>query len=243
LIKIDYDENGTALSGLSKYLPSAGLVIGLLLVALAAILTEIPAPHMVTASLLITAWFAFTGGLHMDGLMDSADGIFSHQSRERMLEIMSDPRVGNFGVIVGVLLLLTKFATLDSLITHASTNLPLLLLLLLIPAWARFAEVYAIGKFEYLRPAGKGKIWHDSTKFPRDLYLAGAAPLSTTIIVAASSQNLALFGAASFATVVAGTASAHWLTSKLGGQTGDTYGGVVELAEVGGLLAAAFILK
>ncbi|NJL73173.1 MAG: adenosylcobinamide-GDP ribazoletransferase, partial [Candidatus Competibacteraceae bacterium] len=65
--------------------------------------------------LLAVLWLLLTGGLHMDGLMDTADGIFSHQSRERMLEIMHDPRVGNFGVLSGVSVLLIKITGMAAL--------------------------------------------------------------------------------------------------------------------------------
>ena len=50
-----------------------------------------------------------TGGIHIDGWMDSADGFFSYRDKPRRLEIMSDPRLGAFGVIGGIVLLLGKF--------------------------------------------------------------------------------------------------------------------------------------
>ncbi len=172
IYKVDLENSDDMLSGLSKYLPTVGLLIGICLFLGAKVIEVVHAPYLVQGALLTVLWFVFTSGLHLDGLMDAADGIFSHQSPARMLEIMQDPRVGNFGVILGILLLLSKFAALASLggnVLFAS--------LFLIPAFARLAEVYAIGKFNYLREQGKGKIWHDTTDYPRDFWMSGFLPI------------------------------------------------------------------
>ena len=73
-------------------------------------------PTMPAAVLLLAIWVVLTGGLHLDGLMDTADGILSHRPREQMLEIMKDSRVGAMGVIVCVLHLLLKFSLLYTLL-------------------------------------------------------------------------------------------------------------------------------
>ncbi len=96
LTRIDFSEP-QLLHGLSKYLPLAGLIIGTMLFTLNSALAITRAEPIVTAFLLTVTWLILTNGLHFDGLMDSADGIFSHQNKERMLEIMMDSRVGNFG--------------------------------------------------------------------------------------------------------------------------------------------------
>jgi len=235
IYKVDLEASDDMLSGLSKYLPTVGLLIGLCLFLSAKVLAVVHAPHLVQGAILTVFWFVFTSGLHLDGLMDTADGIFSHQSPVRMLEIMQDPRVGNFGVIIGILLLMTKFAALSSLaapILFAS--------LFLVPAWARLAQVYAIGKFSYLREQGKGKIWHDTTNYPTDFWIAGFLPLACTIGVLYKTNTL-MFLAVPAATLLAGFICAHWLNKKLDGHTGDTYGATVEFAEAAGLLTATII--
>ena len=141
LTRIDFSEP-QLLDGLSKYLPLAGLIIGTMLFTLNGALAITKAEPLVTAFLLTFTWLILTNGLHFDGLMDTADGIFSHQSKERMLEIMMDSRVGNFGAITGFIVLLGKFVTINSL-----TGAALGACLIVIPAWARWCELYAIGKF------------------------------------------------------------------------------------------------
>lgn len=223
-------------SGLAIYLPAVGLIIGGLLAGMAWGLSALHVNHMLSAVMLTVAWLVLTGGIHLDGLMDTADGIFSHQSHERMLEIMKDSRVGNFGVMAGFVVLILKCATLASLPT---ASLPFVLLLS--PIWSRWCEVVAIGFYPYLRTSGLGKIWHETTKFPSDIIGALFVPLSiTTAVILAGIGNAILFASA---TVVSGLAASYFLYKKLNGHTGDTYGATVELAESVGLLIFTVLLS
>lgn len=229
------DISDEALAGLTKYLPAVGIIIGVCLNLSTQVSLFMHAPYLVQAAMVTLLWFVFTSGLHLDGLMDTADGIFSHQSKSRMLDIMQDPRVGNFGVIVGVMLILTKFAAIASI-----GHYKLVVAVLLIPAWARVSEVYAIGNFPYLREFGKGKIWHDTTQYPRDLWLSMALPVLVTA-GASISIHSPYPVAISAATFIAGILCTRWLNTKLDGQTGDTYGATVEFSEAAGLTVAAIL--
>jgi adenosylcobinamide-GDP ribazoletransferase len=222
------DDQAENLAGLSVYLPAVGLVIGTILYCLAKSLNFLHAPALLLATCTSIVWLALTNGLHFDGLMDTADGIFSHQNQEKVLEIMSDPRAGNFAILTGVSVLLVKVAALASL---DQKSLPIVLLLT--PAWSRFCEAFAIGRYDYLKASGKGKIWHDTTRFPHDLLVGSLAPV--LVICLLPRQELASAWAISFFTVAAGLAVSWWLNRKIGGHTGDSYGAVVELAEVGGI--------
>lgn len=221
----------TALEGLAKYLPSVGLIIGSIMACACLVIVHAHTNTMLAAAVLILGWLWLTGGLHMDGFMDTADGVFSHRSRERMLEIMQDSRVGNFAVLAAISILALKIFSLAAL-----NSLQMVIVLLLVPAWARACEVYAIGRFDYARPFGKGKVWHDTMAYPRDLLIA-VAPVAMTMAAAAYFDAKTAL-TASAATIMGGIITAHWLNNKVGGQTGDTYGAVVEAAETVGLLLA-----
>jgi adenosylcobinamide-GDP ribazoletransferase len=222
-----------SLTGLAPYLPIAGILIGACLVIAARALHYAQTDRLLSAGITTVLWLLLTNGLHFDGLMDTADGIFSHRSRERMLEIMQDPRVGNFGVLAGVSVLLLKFVCLQRLFV-----LPLYpVALILIPAWARWTETFAIGVFPYAKPEGKGKVWHDTMNHPAALFWAAVVPLLAVAVSCSQGCHQSL--AIAFATIVSGLSAAWWLDRKVGGHTGDTYGCVVELAELGGLLALA----
>src|SRR5260370_15965319 len=108
-----------------EYFPLVGLLLALLLWLLVLAFTPL-VPQLALAALLVVALVILTGGLHLDGLMDSCDGLFGGSTRERKLEIMRDSRVGSFGVLGGACVLLLKFALFASLTGHA---LPLALLL------------------------------------------------------------------------------------------------------------------
>lgn len=232
-------EEMSSLEGLGKYLPLVGLLIGLLITGLALALAAIRADGLLAATIVTLAWLAITGSLHMDGLMDTADGVFSHQSKEKMLEIMQDSRVGNFGVLTGVAAVLIKLASINALVHSQGSLIPALLL---IPTCARWTELYAIACMPYARENGKGKVWHDSTKLPGDL-VRGALPVAFTTAILISAYSLPVVLVLLSTTICSGILSAHRLNSIVGGQTGDTYGAVVELSEAGGLLFSALILN
>lgn len=223
-----------SICGLSKYLPAVGLLIGGLLALIWFLLLKAHVANLLLGFSLTLALLTITGCLHLDGLMDTADGIFSHQNRQRMLEIMADSRVGNFGVIAGVNIILVKVICLSLL--PLSCMLPVLIL---VPCWARWCEVYTIARFPYLRAEGKGKVWHDSTTYPQDLYVAALLPASATSIFLVTGiwQGIVI----ATLTIFSGIIAAHWLKHKLGGHTGDTYGAVVELAEAGALLTTTIL--
>ena len=114
----------------TMYFPLVGLVIGLLLVLLY-VLFRIILPTAVTSVLLIAALAIITGAHHIDGLMDSFDALVAGRTRAQRLEIMSDTRVGAFGVTAACLLLLSKYVCLS-----AAISLSALLTFTLLSRWA-----------------------------------------------------------------------------------------------------------
>jgi cobalamin 5'-phosphate synthase/cobalamin synthase len=242
-----YADEESVLHGLAKYLPAAGLTIGFLISLLLVLLTKLGVESLLASCIVVLCWLWLTGGLHMDGLMDTTDGVFSHRSRERMLEIMQDSRVGNFAVLIAISSLSIKVFALHALLklsesvkefdTYTLLSMPAIAVILIVPAWARFCEVYAIGRFKYARAQGKGQIWHDSIKYPSDLFVALIPVAIITTAAVFIWGNVALIAAGT--TLSGGILTAFWLNAKLGGQTGDTYGAVVEAAETIGLLFSA----
>lgn len=228
---------GDHMDGLAKYLPTVGIFVGGILLLLAYGLQQISSSALLCAAIIVVSWIILTGALHLDGLMDTADGIFSHRSRERMLDIMRDSRVGNFGVISGVSVMLLKIASL------AAVGFPLAFVcVFVVPIWARWSELFAIGVFPYAREEGMGKVWHDTTRMPGDLLRATVLPVLATL------ASCHFFGIAPTIMltgfcVSTGLTSAFYLGHILKGHTGDTYGAVVELSEAGSLLLFALILK
>ncbi len=223
------------LEGLAKYLPTVGTVIGAIVFAGAYACDLLSHERILSSFLTVGLWLLVTGAIHLDGLMDTADGLFSHRSRDQMLSIMKDSRVGNFGAISGVMLLLAKIIALYSL----EPGCMKMAALLLIPAWARWSEVFAIVCFPYAKQEGMGKVWHESSKV-WDLAWSAIVPLIVTVAIAASCQNALPF-IVMVATAGTGILFALRVHNILYGHTGDTYGATVEFSEAAALIILALM--
>jgi adenosylcobinamide-GDP ribazoletransferase len=212
--------------------PLVGIVLGLLLLFLSHFLTDVTA--VLSAIIILIAWVAFTGGLHIDGLADCSDAWVGGQgSREKTLKIMKDPTAGPIAVVVVVLMLLTKFAALTVLVS-SSYNLALLI----IPLLARCSLLAGFIFAPYANPEGIGAqvVQFLSSKLI-GFYLLLAAIFTFIYLPWSSALLLLSFAAAIFYI---------WrkeCIKRLGGVTGDCMGALVELQEVGLLLILALFLS
>jgi adenosylcobinamide-GDP ribazoletransferase len=216
-------EGEEARSSQLAWYPVVGLLVGVLLWVLAWLLHG--ASPLLGAALLLVAWVALTGGLHLDGLADSADAwVGGLGDSERTLAIMKDPRSGPMGVAAVVLVLLMKFAALATLPHPAAA-------LWLAPLLGRAALTAAFVTTPYVRSGGMGSALVTA---PRT---ACAVGLLFALLVTL------LGGWHGLRALVAGLiVFAGWRWScmhRLGGMTGDTCGALTELVEAAVLVALA----
>lgn len=216
-----FDDARAQRTSLAWY-PMVGVIVGMLMTGLFVIL---PREHaLLSAALTLLAWVALTGGLHLDGLADSADAwVGGFGDRARTLEIMKDPRSGPAGVTAIVLLLLLKFAALASLPVENAW------LLWLSPLLARSALTAAFVTTPYVRSGGLGSALKEA---PR------AACIVALLCVIAASLACGLRGALAFGAAL--LVFALWRRAcmrRLGGFTGDTAGALAEMVEVAVLVA------
>lgn len=200
------------------FFPLVGLATGALLLALDAGLSLI-FPPVVTAGLILVAWVVVTRGLHLDGFMDSCDGLFGGFTPEARLTIMRDSRIGAFGFAGGALLLLTKFAALLSLENRTAG-------IMLAPLLGRWGMAMAIVFFPYARQQGLGRDMKDYASRSQAI-LATATVLVTSWLIARWPGWLAL--------ILAGLTLLAWIRfvqARIPGLTGDTYGAACELLEL-----------
>ncbi|CAG7633228.1 adenosylcobinamide-GDP ribazoletransferase [Paenibacillus allorhizosphaerae] len=228
------------------FYPVVGLVLGWLLVGAGKLLMLV-VPALPAASLLLSVWIALTGALHLDGLMDTADGILSHRSRERMLEIMKDSRVGAMGVIACVVVLLLKWSLLLELMTKL-LDADALLLLPLVTIWSRWFMVAAISRWPYARAeqgGGMGGMFRGVgwKVLLLQTVVAIAASWLTVSVSSAAEYGLATVTIFGMVALVAGWLIARYISGKLGGLTGDTYGALNELLETLLLLVILWLLS
>jgi adenosylcobinamide-GDP ribazoletransferase len=217
------------------WFPVVGLVLGVVVSAAYWLLARL-FPPTVAATLTVALWAALTGGLHLDGLADCGDGLFSTASRERRLEIMRDPRLGAFGVMALVLFLLLKVSAVAALTSRPAWDLHLPALSLawrgLLPAGplvlaavaARWLLLVA-ARQPSARPGGMGQDFA-SVLTPSTLLFGGILPL-VLIALAGPRGWLATLVALVITGLLVRVARA-----RLGGVTGDVFGLVVEMAEL-----------
>jgi adenosylcobinamide-GDP ribazoletransferase len=181
-------------------------------------------PPMVSAALTLIAWIAFTRFFHLDGFMDSLDGLFGGWTPERRLEIMKDSRMGAFGTIGGILILLTKFAALSS----TSNLFPSIMLAATLGRWASPLVIYF---FPYAREDGLGIAMKRNVTL-REVIIATLTAGLTSWFVFGWLGFAFMLGAA-----LVGILTAAYTMRLLPGLTGDVYGAVTTLVEMLTLVA------
>ena len=201
------------------FYPLVGLLFGVILWAMNGMLSG--TPLLLHAALLLSVWVLLSGGLHLDGLADSADAwLGGFGDRERTLTIMKDPRSGPIAVVTLVLVLLLKFAALLALIEQQQG-----VLLIIVPLIGRSALLGLFLTTPYVRAGGLGQALADH--LPR---LAGQQVLAVSVL-----GCLLIAGLSGVLAVVLAGLVFVWLRQvmmrRLGGATGDTAGALLELLE------------
>ncbi len=182
-------------------------------------------PALIRSSLIVTIWIWWTGGLHLDGAMDTADGL-AVQDPERRLTVMTDSLTGAFGAMVAVIIILLKTAALSA-ITHER-----IWVLMLVAGWSRWGQVLAIARYPYLKAEGKGAFHRQGMKLPQDVLLGLVVLLGVTgCQIYFQPQDWLMLGLRSLAGCGVAVLMGYYFDRKLGGHTGDTYGAVVEWTE------------
>lgn len=203
-----------------EYFPVVGLLLALLLWLLVLLFSRL-FPQPVLSALLVVALVILTGGLHLDGLMDTCDGLFGGTTRERKLEIMRDSRVGSFGVLGALCVLLLKFALLVSIPVQ---SLPLSLLLALpVARWSMALVLYV---FPPARSTGLGAAYHHALT-TRRMLITGLIALAIALLFG-HFTGLIAWMTGTLAALLIGL----YITKNIGGLTGDSCGAIDEIVEV-----------
>ncbi len=227
--------------------PFVGLLIGSLLAGLfycLAVLVQLP--PLTVVILVLVSEIVLTGGLHLDGFMDAADGLLRYRPKEKILEIMKDSRVGANAVLALICLLLTKMAFLSSIPPNQ------LWIVVLMPTLSRWSLVYLAMYYPHASPKGSlGAMVIGQTSPAGFRISTGLCGLLVLIIAWASWQlsagpllSVLLAGLVMwFAVLLTSRAVARAAMRKIGGITGDVLGAALELAEVVALLLGIASLR
>lgn len=207
------------------YFPIAGLIIGLLLALTDTVLQHVFPLNIV--SLIDVAFLAVvTGALHLDGLADTADGLFSHRSSQDALKIMKDSHVGAMGLLALIFILGTKWAGISSIHEYRT------LYLIIIPSYARGSFTIAIHFLDYVRPEGgtAKEFFADNSSNANLVWVLVPIAFSLLLGFRGLILNGVFIGIVSLVTL--------YYKKRLEGITGDMLGALGEVAEAGLFLFA-----
>jgi len=206
--------------------PVVGLLVGGLLSLFDVLVTRIW-PNPVGAVLDAIFLVVITGAFHLDGLGDTADGMFSHRSRERALEIMKDSRLGTMGLAAIVCVLAAKWGGLAA-IDHQR-----FITLMIIPAYARASVIFGIRYLKYGRPEGGTGTDFFKSPLPFSSFSWLLLPVFLSIFLG---MKCLLINAVFFGMV---TAIIFFYQRQLNCITGDMLGAMVEVTETALFLTMA----
>ena len=226
-IRKAFDMNAKSATVMYGAIPLVGLGIGAIQATFLMLNdTYFELTPLFAAVLMVVLHIVATGGLHMDGVIDTGDAYFSYRDQKKRLEILDDPRIGAFGALTLALFVLLKIGVLYELLVR---GLPLLFVILL-PVIARQAVLWA---FLTMQPSKETGIASYFKRTVNERTLARVAILYLIIILAAAIllQNWLLFALVGALLVFTAFYRA-WAKRNFGGISGDLLGAVFEWAEV-----------
>ncbi|MBA7716009.1 Adenosylcobinamide-GDP ribazoletransferase [subsurface metagenome] len=218
-----YSKDEKRLGKSMAYFPIVGLILGGILVLVNWGFSILLAP-LVADALTIIALIILTGALHIDGFIDTIDGLSGGKSREEILKIMKDSRVGAFGIVGIVSLIMLKLVLLHEMPLEIKRGA-----ILLFPVMGRWAMVVASSLSVYARKRGTGKAFVNYCG-RKELVVASLI----TLMIAGG--FLKILGLELFFFILALILLLmRFISKRINGMTGDTLGAINEIIEVGSL--------
>lgn len=207
------------------YFPFVGIIIGALLSLFLLFSNVLPKP--VISCLILLASIVLTGAIHLDGLTDTFDGFYGGRTKEEILNIMRDKRIGAIGCIALFLILIFKYSLINSIPDNFLWKF-----LIVACIFSRWLQTIACSFFNYARDEGKAeKFMKFSNK--KDCYLSGIFIFLIFILLAK------LKGILTFVfSLLLNILFMQYVNRKIKGMTGDTIGAINEIAEISVLLFA-----
>jgi len=214
-----------------RYFPLIGALIGLLVGAVFYSLSAL-LPATLSAILALTIGVLLTGAFHEDGLADTADGLGGSFERARKLEIMRDSRLGTYGTLALILLMLAKVSALAALAPASAIGA-----LVAAHSLARFSSLPLIIWLPYVRE-GSHKPLAEGVGMP-DLLIAFSLTVVLLICSVGLSNTLLLLALSGLVVALSG----RYFKQQLGGITGDCLGASNQLTELTVLIALCALQK
>ena len=196
-----------------------GIIIGVLL-ALVYFVGLLFSGRLLSSTIVVVMYIIITGGLHLDGLGDTFDGIFSNRDKARMLEIMKDSSVGTFALLAIVGYFFLMVVSINDLIWLDAIRAAILF-----PVAGRYIMYYNFCKYDYARKEGMGKLFFEYADKENFKTITGIVLILFFVI---SIKMLIPFGIAFGLNVL----FSNYISSKIDGLTGDSIGATLEVTQV-----------
>ncbi|WP_337078008.1 adenosylcobinamide-GDP ribazoletransferase [Acinetobacter pittii] len=215
-------QNGRAI----LFYPLVGVMIGGILFLISCLLVKLPV--LLLTVIIMTLWVWLTGGLHLDGLADTADAwVGGFGDKLRTLQIMKDPSCGPIGVLSLVIICLLKFVLIYVLIEQHQT-----LFLVLVPVLGRIVPSILFLTTPYVREKGLGRSLTDHLPKTASWIITGFV-----LLLPLYWEWQGLIAVIGF--LISLIYLRHLFIKRIGGITGDTVGAAIELSET--VLLFAFV--
>lgn len=212
------------------YFPLVGFVIGLISFIIGSFAIQIFDPF-ITAIIIVAGEVILTGGLHIDGLGDTFDAIYSNRDKERMLEIMKDSRLGTNSLLAILFLILIKIGLLNSAI-----NSNLMCLIIFMPMISRLGVIVMLYKTVTPRKVGMGNIFiGKATKgmfITAILYTVAILVLISKFVFLSTTLNIIKLLLSIVVVMLFDYLFKNHIYKKIDGVTGDILGCTIELGEL-----------
>ncbi len=211
---------------IARFSPLVGILLGLIQSIVWILLSKIGWPKEGIALFVIAIGISITGGLHLDGLIDTADGIGAGHSRQ--LEAMKDSRVGAIGVQAIIIILLIQISSLIRLDSYAPVAMPIALF------WGRCSQFWAINNFPYIHKNGASSFHKNNWIGAKEIL---PALITFILIICIVSSGLIIADSKSISILLLSIGILPAITipqligKKIGGHCGDSYGASIVIVE------------
>ena len=224
---------------IARFAPLIGIFIGFIESFIWLLLRYFNWPNISTALITIAISICITGGLHIDGLMDTADGISA--GPKKRIEALKDSRVGAMGVQSLVIILILQIAAIIKLDFYAPLAFPLAAF------WGRISQIFAIGNYESIFNKESSSFHKKNWKGLSNEIRPSLIIISLGIIVFLFSANLNISNSLLIIScILSGLITSilipYFINKSLGGHNGDSYGACLVIVETTNLLLLSIIL-
>ncbi|KFZ26729.1 MAG: Cobalamin synthase [Candidatus Izimaplasma bacterium HR2] len=207
------------------FIPLIGIIIGTIFFGLIKFMEIAPISSLLQSSIIVVFFIFITGGLHLDGFMDTCDAHFSRREIPKKLIIMKDSNVGAFAVVFLLVLFLIKLTVINEVVL----NNDLVYIVILIPIISRIYESLLLLNTRKAKDSSLQAMYGSLSKKYQLVYVLY---IIVTIIIGSLLNELLFVLTLHTIAILYLLYYKRFAIKQFGGITGDVVGAYVEIVEV-----------